>query len=207
MEPCPWCNDGKRPEASCRIRVIIDRARGDFSSDVVGTSNADRHKEQQHKCLSEPAVDRCSHKRVHIKHIHIEVSGEVNPWEPNTSGENIPLRNVSLIISAANAERNDNPDRDRCITCEQHGPDKCREFHPVFTSTMTSKNTANSEHHAQVPNMTSDQERASIAARLTRQASHQPNHYTKGSLCTPAIYKGIDVRRESSAVLDERTLT
>ena len=206
VHTCPWCDHGKRPEAADSIGIVVNGTRGDFSRNVISTRDADRNKEEQHHGLAEPAIDGGRHQGVNIKDIHIEVGGEIDPWEPDAGAKDIPLGNID-VITTTHPEGDHHPDGDGSIGGQQYGPDKGRKLHPVFTGAVTGENAAGTQHDCEVPDVTGNKECAGIFARLARQTGHQPNHHPKGSLGTPTVDESVDVRWEGTAILNEGVLT
>src|SRR6266481_4170805 len=85
------------PKADCGEVITINRSASDFRDHVVGGSEPKRSKPEEEQIIRVPPRYR---RLEHTLHRHDEkhgLGGEINPWEPEERGQQIPLGDVDRV--------------------------------------------------------------------------------------------------------------
>src|SRR5467141_4982523 len=85
------------PESDRGQVIAVNRPANDFRDHIVGGAEPDRAEPEEKKIIREPPGHGRLHHTLDRDNEKHDLSGAIDPWEPEERAEQIPLRYVNVV--------------------------------------------------------------------------------------------------------------
>src|SRR6266567_5566904 len=130
--------------------ITVNGAADYLWNHVVCRAEADRAEPKKEQIIRVPPSHRCLQHALHRHDKEHQLSGRVEPREPEKRAEQIPLGDVNLFAAPV-AKHQHRPGNDERVRDEKYDRGIARELEPLIASAVAPKYSADSEQHAQIP--------------------------------------------------------